>query len=106
MQPNNPSRKRDDMFRIITAWQNSGMTQKAFCREQGLKPSLFYYWLRKYRKTDPADTHPESFIPIELSPVKERHNVYACVLEYPDGTVLRLGTFPGITDLLRLLRMG
>ena len=105
MQPNKPSRKRDDMYRIINAWQNSGMTQKAFCRDHNLKLSVFYYWLGKYRKSGTDNSQPERFIPISLSHAKERDNAYACVLEYPDGTTLRLRTLPGITDLLCLLGM-
>ena len=102
MHQNTPSQKQDDMFRMIKAWQECGTTQKSFYQERGLKPSVFYYWLRKYRE---SGTNDDRFIPLDLSPVQEKHNSFACVLEYPDGTVLRLDIFPGITDLIRLLRM-
>ncbi|MHB2149702.1 IS66 family insertion sequence element accessory protein TnpA [Calditrichota bacterium LG25] len=33
-----------------TAYQQSGLSQPAFCRQQGLNKSTFLYWLKKYRK--------------------------------------------------------
>ena len=34
----------------ITDWQASGLSQRAFCQQQGLAISTFYVWLRKIRQ--------------------------------------------------------
>jgi len=33
----------------IEAWQNSGMSQAAYCREHGLNTKTFGNWVRKHR---------------------------------------------------------
>ena len=49
----------------IEAWQTSGMTQAAYCREHGLNTKTFGNWVRKHRaaRTDvrhvrQPDPHP------------------------------------------------
>lgn len=39
--------KRQFWQQHITAWQHSGLSQNAYCRQEGLRPSSFRYWLRK-----------------------------------------------------------
>ncbi|WP_419605831.1 IS66 family insertion sequence element accessory protein TnpA [Thiolapillus sp.] len=34
----------------IAAWQQSGLTQKAYCEHQELRYSTFGYWVRKLRR--------------------------------------------------------
>ena len=34
----------------IAAWQQSGLTQKAYCEQQELRYSTFGYWVRKLRR--------------------------------------------------------
>ncbi|WP_419585961.1 IS66 family insertion sequence element accessory protein TnpA, partial [Thiolapillus sp.] len=33
----------------ISAWPQSGLTQKAYCEQQELRYSTFGYWVRKLR---------------------------------------------------------
>ena len=33
----------------VADWQDSGLTQKAYCEEQGLRYTAFGYWVRKLR---------------------------------------------------------
>ena len=37
------------MYPLIRAWEMSGQSQETFSKSQGLSPSVFGYWLRKYR---------------------------------------------------------
>ncbi len=38
------------MFLLIEEWEASEMSQKSFCRLQGLAFHIFQYWLRRYRQ--------------------------------------------------------
>jgi len=49
----------------ITQWQVSGLTQKAYCQEQGLRYATFGYWVRKLRAaTEEVGTLSSGFVPV------------------------------------------
>ena len=41
---------RDRMFELIEQWQQSGLSQKAFCEQHSIRYYVFQYWYRRYRK--------------------------------------------------------
>lgn len=45
-----PTQKRSgaDWLALAGAWEESGLSQGAFCRERGLKLATFSYWRNKY----------------------------------------------------------
>ena len=43
----------------IAAWQQSGLTQKAYCEHQELRYSTFGYWVRKLRRAAEPATNEE-----------------------------------------------
>lgn len=49
----------------ITDWKNSGLSQRAFCQQQGLAISTFCVWLHKSRLPK-IDHHsaPTAFLPV------------------------------------------
>jgi hypothetical protein len=51
----------------IEAWQLSGLTQAAYCRQHGLNAITFSGWLRRYRAV-PEGAIP-GLLPIQLTPV-------------------------------------
>ena len=38
------------MFSHIQKWEQTSLSQKDYCKEQGIKMHIFSYWLDKYRK--------------------------------------------------------
>ena len=46
----NMLRTEDEWFRIIQECRASGLSDKDWCREQGISASSFYYNIRKFRK--------------------------------------------------------
>jgi hypothetical protein len=40
---------RSAMLSLIEGWQQSGLSQKAFCEQQQIKPHVFHYWYKCYR---------------------------------------------------------
>jgi len=69
------------MFAIVEVWQQSGLSKKTFCAEQGITYHRFHYWHQRYkiRHVTPANDGP-SFIPLDL-----RFNTASAELIYPDG---------------------
>jgi len=52
----------------VTAWQASGLSQKAYCRQQDLGTSAFGYWARKLRQPGQQAGHARSgFVPVALA---------------------------------------
>jgi hypothetical protein len=43
------STNQQQMFDGILQWQRSGLSQKAWCQENGIKYSSFHYWYRRFR---------------------------------------------------------
>ncbi|WP_419595130.1 IS66 family insertion sequence element accessory protein TnpA [Thiolapillus sp.] len=50
----------------IAAWQQSGLTQKAYCEQQELRYSTFGYWVRKLRRAAEPATKKKGagFVPV------------------------------------------
>ena len=75
----------------IEAWEKSGQSQAAYCRENGLVHTRFTYWKLKLRPTAPsheADPAP-GFVPVRV------------LGQAPAGLTLRLPngvTVEGISD--------
>lgn len=51
--------------RRIVDWKKSGLSQRAFCQQQGLAISTFCAWLRKSRQTtNQSHATPTTFLPV------------------------------------------
>ena len=57
------------MFPIIETYLESEKTQRAFCEHQDLNPSVFQYWLKKYREQSlgPTGEENKAFVPLTIS---------------------------------------
>ena len=40
---------KDQMFARIKQWEDSGLSQKAFCEQTGMRYHVFHYWYRRYK---------------------------------------------------------
>jgi hypothetical protein len=49
----------------IAAWQSSGLSQVAYCRQHQLNSKTFANWLRVYR-TQPVAAVASTLIPVEI----------------------------------------
>jgi hypothetical protein len=43
------SEAEQQMFTMITRWQQSGLTQKDYCEQHSIRYHVFHYWYKKYR---------------------------------------------------------
>lgn len=93
---------------LMSSHQESGLGVKAFCSNEGIKESTFYYWKKKLQGKDKA----KGFIPLVVAPagkaLKRQHRYksstelnpdttqqtdtddYLLEVVYPNGTRLRI----------------
>jgi hypothetical protein len=64
MQYNEEVQKQ--MFAMITLWQQSGLSQKAYCEQNSIRYHLFHYWYKRYKDTQAV--HREGFVPLSVKP--------------------------------------
>ena len=87
--------------RHIEAWKASGMSQAAYCREQGLNAKTFGNWLRIYRD-DCADNQTATLVPVTIKPESSPMN--SLKLRGSSGHVLEIPADVSPQWLVELLR--
>lgn len=86
----------------VETWQASGLTQAAYCQQQGLNPHTFNGWRRRFTATP---TTSPGVIPIRVSPTAPAPAA-AVVLRLASGHQVELpaSTAPAwLAELLRCL---
>ena len=73
---------REQMFASITSWQTSDLTQKEWCRQQGVAYHIFHYWYRKYRDEYPESDNANAFVRLAVKPEANA----SCEVVFADGT--------------------
>ena len=86
----------------VADWQASGLTQKAYCEEQGLRYTAFGYWVRKLRRAAEPSTgkKPTCFVPVVPD------TATGLSLALPNGLEIRgidSGNLPLVRQLLEVL---
>ncbi len=99
---------------LVERQKESGLSVKSFCINEGIAPSTFFYWQKKFRKEDPAGR----FIPLLVrapgsiacpgSAEKSAPGMDQTAIEitYPNGTTLRIRQtldLAGLRSLVSLL---
>jgi hypothetical protein len=67
-------RSEEEKIALIIKWETSQQTINAFCKEQGIAHSLFYYWLKKYRNKPSSATAVNDFIDLKVLPEQHHFN--------------------------------
>lgn len=63
------SKSSDRMYDHFCAWQSSGLSQRSYSKQQGLRPAQFNYWVCKFRKEQSPGAVTESgFLPLVINP--------------------------------------
>lgn len=81
-------RTKEEMFPIVEAWQDSSISKKAFCEEQGLVKSVFFYWCKRYRE----ENDQGGFVPLTVGASRSFTQGHSIEILYPNGVVLKLPT--------------
>jgi len=72
---------QETMFASISIWQQSGLTQREWCRQQDIPYHIFHYWYRKFKdQQGPAGNG--SFVQIAMTSTPAT----GCEVVFTDGT--------------------
>ena len=78
--------RKQQWTQIIRECQNSGLSNKEYCRQHGISEKTYYYWLRKLR-AEAAEGLPQI---VEMEPPAMEDKVYirfrGAELTLPAGT--------------------
>ena len=74
---------KQQMFSMINEWQQSSLTQKAWCEQHAMRYHVFHYWYKRYRDAQAVDKEP-GFIPLKIKPSFDTSAAHIELL-LPDG---------------------
>lgn len=57
------------MFAMVSDWQQSGLSQKLFCEQNGIRYHVFHYWYKRFRDSQ-AVNKEATFIPLQIKPLQ------------------------------------
>jgi|SRR5690242_15460773 len=85
-------RSAAEMFALIEKRKASNMRVDAFCKEQGIARSAYYYWQKRYKTAGAASTNTQDFIPVQISSHPGISGLPSAFAELilPGGTMIRL----------------
>ena len=87
----------------LAAWQTSGLSQAAYCRQHGLTQNDFSWWKRELARRDrSARLAAPTFVPVCVTP--EQTAPCAFELSLQGGRVLRFDGRVDVTALSRVVR--
>jgi hypothetical protein len=96
---------RTQKFLMIESWQQSGLSQKAWCSRENIPYHTFYYWYRRYRAAHPmafgSPGESKSFVALQVQPPIESTSAHLELL-LPGGRRLLFHS-PVSTDYLKAL---
>ncbi len=72
----------------ITAWEQSGQSQRSFCEQRELNYHRFGYWRRKFLEQGQAGTVKERHAFVPVQPL-QADTVAGLSLTLPNGVVIR-----------------
>ncbi len=73
------------MFSKIREWQQSGLSQKAFCEQCNITYGNFHYWYKRFREVDPQRS--SGFVPLQISDIAT--GIFASVI-FSSGHTIQL----------------
>jgi len=110
--------KESKFSELIRLQQGSGLTVKEFCTNEGIVPSTFYYWKKKFQ----GNGEKNGFIPLIVKPsltslgtrnakgrnyppVQSEEDHVLLEVVYPNGTLLRVKKDVDLAQLRALIHL-
>ena len=92
--------KREERERLLAAYEQSGLTQRAFAQREGIKYSTLAWWLKQRREREQGNK------PVRFAQYRISASASAAPLEVvmPDGTLVRGIDAAAVAELAKALR--
>lgn len=75
-------------FEDIISWQQSGVSQKAWCAKNNVPYSVFHYWYRRFRNLHPENEKGASNSFVQIKVPDNLSGIPWCELVLPNGQKL------------------
>jgi hypothetical protein len=98
MKKQSNQEQQERMFSLIKSCKESGMSNKDFCKANGIGTAMFYYWQKKL--TESKYNKPESFIPVEDNKEKGQSEIE---IVYPNGVRIKLAPATNLSIIRTLI---
>ena len=99
--------KAAERERLIAAYENSGLTQKAFCEREGINRHTFISWLGK-KRAGGGESRPEVFQEVLLAagpdPGPGPGSDFRVEVQLGSGEIVRGSDAGAVAKVVRLLR--
>jgi transposase-like protein len=92
-----PQERREKMLQLVTDWQQSGQSQKAFADAHDIKLFTFRYWIQKHRQQQQSS---DSFLQLD-----SQLATAGITIRYPNGTELQLPANSPVSTIKGLLSL-
>jgi DUF971 family protein len=92
-----PQERREKMLQLVTDWQQSGQSQKAFADAHDIKLFTFRYWIQKHRQ---QQQNSDSFLQLD-----SQLATAGIIIRYPNGTELQLPANSPVSTIKGLLSL-
>jgi uncharacterized lipoprotein len=95
------SEKRKFWEEQIRFWQESGLSQREYCKRHGIRQSQWFYWKRRCHDSDTGLT----LVPLQI-PSQNKRNHFAPVVRVitPNGFTIELDADAPLSALPDLIR--
>lgn len=77
------------MHKLVSAYHNSGQSQKAFAQAHGLTKGKLHYWIKKLLKESIPSPETSSFIPLEMTS-RESSSSKVITIRTSDGLEIQI----------------
>ncbi|MDY0078883.1 MAG: hypothetical protein RBR87_16565 [Bacteroidales bacterium] len=89
--------RREKMLQLVTDWQQSGQSQKAFADTHNIKLFTFRYWIQKHHQQQQSS---DSFLQLG-----SQLATAGIIIRYPNGTELQLPANSPVSTIKGLLSL-
>ncbi len=85
----------DQMHRLYQQWLDSGQSKTRFAHAQGINPTIFYYWVKKFQGQQGEPSFSPGFHQVDLDQgsIKPVNQPLARIC-YPSGVCIELYQMP------------
>jgi hypothetical protein len=88
----------EQMLSLYNQWQASGERKTDFAISQGIRPTTFYYWIKKFEQGEPGSASGFRRIP-DVDTFNRSQGELLASIHYPSGIRVELhGSFQDFND--------
>ena len=102
--PSTPAKSNKEFWhQHINQWQQSGLSQQAYCEKQQISYTSFGYWRGQFRR-DAGQVKKKKFVPVEMRQ-SQQDSALSIKVKLFSGLVISIPCNMGASHIAELIRM-